>query len=562
MPLGTAFNIGTVLPIALLPIATYFGVKLLGLRFPTPILASAASMLFLYNESYSMWGGNTLSTLAGQFAHLYAFCLLIFSVGFFTYEFRKKRAPILSSFLFTLVTCCHGYVVFGLPLIMLAFIFFYPKGNLKNRFISAFQAGVMTFLLSIWFLVPMFDNAPWTTAFFIFWSKVGLLEKVVPRIIYPALILIPLTLVFIFLRAKVFKVKNKNLWSFYFWLVPVVGYMSFYYLFPIIGLVDTRAFPQIIFFICVLSGTLLGITLRSLGSLVSVFLVIPIFLANIWWTNDNVTRFSRWLHWNYSGWTNKVLYDDLMQLSDHIRGDFSDPRVIYEHSSLNNGAGTIRVFEMLPYFSGRATMESLYLQASVLAPTAFYLQAKVSKAPSCPFRQFPCTSYVKDKEGALNLKEKLELAGVGGIILLTKEIKDAFKDSLDFTEGIKFGPWTYLELKKDPKYVEVLDKRPKFVDEEDWKKVFYLWYDKYSGHQNLLISSKLTSDSIKQTIEEMRFEKKDKLCKPSVSVDFNRLVLKTDCPGRVHLLKFSYNPSWKASTGDEIFMLSPGSTLR
>ena len=47
-------------------------------------------------------------------------------------------------------------------------------------------------------------------------------------------------------------------------------------------------------------------------------------------------------------------------------------------------------------------------------------------------------------------------------------------------------------------------------------------------------------------------------CKPTLEVGFSEIRLSTNCPEKAHLLKFAYHSSWKASSGAEIFNVSPG----
>jgi len=44
-------------------------------RFPVPVIGASVSVLFLFNESYTMFGGNILSTLTGEFCYMIAFAL-------------------------------------------------------------------------------------------------------------------------------------------------------------------------------------------------------------------------------------------------------------------------------------------------------------------------------------------------------------------------------------------------------------------------------------------------------------------------------------------------------
>ena len=69
IPLEIAFKVVYLLGILLLPICIYFMFRLMRLRFPIPILGAIFSLIFLFQEGNSMWGGNVLSTFAGEFSY-------------------------------------------------------------------------------------------------------------------------------------------------------------------------------------------------------------------------------------------------------------------------------------------------------------------------------------------------------------------------------------------------------------------------------------------------------------------------------------------------------------
>ena len=93
----------------------------------------------------------------------------------------------------------------------------------------------------------------------------------------------------------------------------------------------------------------------------------------------------------------------------------------------------------------------------------------------------------------------------------------------------------------------------------DWQVDFYEWFAQYDGTQKLLAVEPTLNESLRSqllALPEHVEQKSD--CSPTLKVEFNRMKLSTPCPGKVHVLKFNYHPSWRASTGDEFFAVSPG----
>ncbi len=600
MPLATAFNIGTLLPLLLLPSSVYLCFYLMRLRFPAPILAASFSLFFIYNESYTMWGGNTLSTMAGQFAHGYGLIFLFPALGFLSREILQRSFPWKSSLMFAAVCLSHAYVMVGIPLFLLGYLLLHSAVPFYCRAKTIFISGAFGILLSAWFLIPMLDNSDWTIPHSFKWSYTNFSDEVLPPIFYPALLIIAARLIFV-RAARYTRIENQLM----FWLLPMAGYMGYYFLFP----VNVRAIPQLMLFACIFAGlslpelseqiikafSAIANSLRaiSFSGFVKKFsitaagrffrlvldktghktiIAVSIIISSVCWADFNINKFPGWANWNYSGWKSKSAYTDLSKLYGHLRADLSAPRVVFEHSSLNNRAGTTRVFEMLPYFANRATLESVYLQASILAPAAFLIQSEVSKEQSCPFNGFSCKT--------MNIGqsiERLKLLGVGQLILITEEAIKQANSSPDLEFEASYDIWNVYRLKQQPALAEVFSVTPISVSDnywEDWlkenvpdfhpslrkmlwKNFFYDWLKMFKTDLPMIVLDNHDSDWFTAKIRDLGTDSTAR-CNPKITAGINRLQLKTDCPGKAHFIKFSYHPGWQADTGDKLFLVSPG----
>lgn len=81
LPYGVAFKLVTVLGLLALPPAIYFHTRALELSRPIAIVASGAGAVFAFYESYSIYGGNIASTLAGEFSYSWSFALSLVYLG-------------------------------------------------------------------------------------------------------------------------------------------------------------------------------------------------------------------------------------------------------------------------------------------------------------------------------------------------------------------------------------------------------------------------------------------------------------------------------------------------
>ena len=76
-----AFKLVTVLGSLLLPLCAWAFGRLAGLRDPGPACLAAATLPFLFEPSFSIYGGNLLSTLAGEFSFSLSLSLSLLFLG-------------------------------------------------------------------------------------------------------------------------------------------------------------------------------------------------------------------------------------------------------------------------------------------------------------------------------------------------------------------------------------------------------------------------------------------------------------------------------------------------
>jgi hypothetical protein len=260
-----------------------------------------------------------------------------------------------------------------------------------------------------------------------------------------------------------------------------------------------------------------------------------------------------WMEWNFDGWTTKKLYPAAKELFSSLKGDFNDGRIAFEQNEITSGSGTIRLFEMLPHFAGRSTTESLYMQSTINAPYAFYFQSLISQNPSCPLPEFPCA-----KPDLKRADEYAKLLGISDLILITPKVRELAKG----IPGLKLekvaGPWAAYHFAEPIQYVSGLTEAPLIYEEKDYKAKFFEWFLDYHPLQKKWIAH--TGDDPRADLSKISHDAwiMPPDCKPVVEVMLNSISLHTNCPGHVHVLKFSYNPGFVSETGEPLFVMSPG----
>ncbi|MBI2704220.1 MAG: hypothetical protein HYX32_02855 [Actinobacteria bacterium] len=89
IPYGVAFKLVAVSGVVSMPIAAWACAKLSDLPFPAPPLFAVAGTVFLFDRSFSIYGGNIPSTLAGEFAFSISLSFALLFLGVFTRALRS-----------------------------------------------------------------------------------------------------------------------------------------------------------------------------------------------------------------------------------------------------------------------------------------------------------------------------------------------------------------------------------------------------------------------------------------------------------------------------------------
>ena len=112
IPFNVAFKIGTILGSVLLPVTAWACGRFFRLRPPIPTLLAAATLPFLFDYTYTIYGGNLFSTLAGEYAFSFGTALAILFLGLFAAAVREGRHRAWAAVV--LAGCVLSHIVPGL----------------------------------------------------------------------------------------------------------------------------------------------------------------------------------------------------------------------------------------------------------------------------------------------------------------------------------------------------------------------------------------------------------------------------------------------------------------
>ncbi|HKI50211.1 MAG TPA: 6-pyruvoyl-tetrahydropterin synthase-related protein, partial [Desulfobacteria bacterium] len=422
MPLQIAFKLTTVLGIFLLPPCTYLFFRLLKQPFPVPITGALFSLAFLFMEGNSMWGGNIPSTLAGTFCYSMGFSLAVLWLGLLYRVMSHNKGLRICAVVLSLVGLCHGYTLLGVLFSSLFFLI--SRENFRPNLKRLLLINTLAFCLMAFWLIPLMAFLPYTTRFSILWIFFNwdqIFREVLPVILYPFIALTVLGTVWMYLRRRKFGHSLLPGQLAYVWFIAISG-LALYFIGYRLGLVDIRFLPFFQFFL-IIGGAFVWSSM-SMSNNQRMLGVTAVLLLTFLWVDSRETVCRNWALSNYAGFEAKALWKPFNAVNQFLKGDENDARVAYEHSIRHQGAGTVRAYENLPLFSGRSTLEGVYIQGSLSVPFIFYLQSEMSQAPSTPIPDYNYSRF--------NLKkahEHLKLFNVGEIILVEPETIQAAEKS-------------------------------------------------------------------------------------------------------------------------------------
>jgi uncharacterized membrane protein len=107
LPYGLAFKLVAVSGLLTLPIACWAFGRLTRLPFPVSPLLAVGATAFLFDRSFSIYGGNIPSTLAGEFAFSISLSFAIVFLGVVGRGLETGRQRVIAPILLALTGLCH-----------------------------------------------------------------------------------------------------------------------------------------------------------------------------------------------------------------------------------------------------------------------------------------------------------------------------------------------------------------------------------------------------------------------------------------------------------------------
>ena len=500
LPYGIAIKIIAVIGILTLPYATWLFGRFAKFAYPLPELFAIAATIFLFDESFTIYGGNIASTMAGEFSFSISLSLAMLGFALLAKGLDTGKHRVSAAIIISLSALSHGIVllfVFGGAALMLV------VWNRRESLQFGAKVIALAVLLSSFWVIPFVTSHAYMTdmkyeprpsgATDSFWKMFFPLHilldvSITALAIIGAISLVRIrhkagtwvTLMTLVLAAGVFIARNS---------LPVIGllwnprvlpffYLLRYFLFAV-GLYELAAFalrmksmsriarmeagtPVVLdiakprdnftFNLALLSGFTLFI-LMAIGFR---FQELPFGSTRVnsagqyeyvWGplrtksTNDGFV--DGWARWNFTGYEGKSAYGEyysVVQTMKQLGEDSTQGcgRALWENSGELNKYGTTMALMLLPFWTDGciSSMEGLFFEAAGSTPYHFITAAAMSKQSSNPVRELR----YDNNDAAIGVRYLQEL-GVKYFMGFTPEAIAQASQQEGLTEVARSGPW-------------------------------------------------------------------------------------------------------------------------
>lgn len=554
IPYQIAFKLITILGIFLLPLATFFCFKLLKFEFPMPILAASFTLPFLFLESYSIYGGNILSTLAGEFGYSISFALTILFLGSIYRGLQEKKYILANAVLLALIVLNHLITTIT---IVLAMIFFLLRRKHFKPYRYLFSVFALAFCLTAFWSLPFLVKLPYSTH--MKWGQLRELGILFPRQLSVFFALAGLGIIF-----AVTKRNEKML--FFLWALAMPVFL--FVLLPDGRLWNGRFIPPFYFLSMVWAAygvfeirqvfSFTAYRILRLPQRLSDYLLVllALSLVLIFILSSSVTV-PAWIEWNYSGYEKKPAWNTFRAITQYMK-NLPQGRIMWEHSPKINKFGTQLAFMTFPYFSNQPTMESILLESAFTAPFHFINQAELSEKPSHAVQGV--------KYPPFNLADgitHLRLFNIKYYIAVSPKATKAADAHPDLRLLKRIDEFSIYKLKNIEGYVVVPENEPLIVKTSDWLKVAIKWYKNKRMLDTPLVLVRngdedvLNWPKVPPTLEKFPRIPLNAKAKISETIRKDEIVFRTTAIGKPHWIKMSYFPNWKVQGADGPYLASP-----
>jgi hypothetical protein len=574
LPYGIAFKLVTIIGLVVLPTVSYFFVKYLGFTRFVAVVAGAAGSLFVFMESYSIFGANIKSTLAGEFSFGWSFALSILYIGMVVRAYGKRqKLDVWAGVVLGFTALSHIIptivAVIAVAPLVLAPVALLLVDRKRARSAGAGALGVMStwvigFGISAFWSLALGVNVLTGMTSDMGWAPVRTIignyqnpGSPIPGELVPVLVLGLIGMVWTLLRRDHVGVA---IWM---TLFPLAGYFLIAY-FELTVLYNARLLPYWFFGLFVFAGMTIAFLASAVGRRFSdrrratliaggVAVLLMVGAAAL-----SMHDLPGWVKWNYEGYEGKPAwseYENLMQTMDEL----PEGRIMWEANSEMNKYGTPMSLMLFPYWSeGHQSMEGLFFESSLTTPFHFLNASEVSERPSNPVRGLNYRGMDFDRA-----TKHLAVYDVAYYVSFTEEARLAAEEQ-GLTVLAVAEPWTIFALPAAER-IDVASMEPVvWAGEEDFVDAALEWYDDVENLDAWLVEDGPAQWRRVTSVDERLVDQKPYATGGEAVIttfEDHEVSFTTDAVGVPHLVKVSYFPNWTVDGAEGVYRVAPSLML-
>jgi hypothetical protein len=560
LPYGIAFKLVTVAGLVGLPFASYYFARSMGFARPVALVGGIAGGTFIFMESFTIFGGNTLSTLAGEYSFSWSFALSLVYLGMVVRNVRHGRgftvgaAAVLALAALSHIITTFVVVLASLPLLL--------KRTGVSTLLGTWGLG---FAFAGFWAVPLLARVDLTTD--MGWHPVRGFSPVFQRELWPMLVLAAGGLLWALVRRYNIGVAVALM------VIPVAGYFIIQFI-DFRKLYNARLLGYWYYAVYLFAGLGLGTAMtaaasrlrggqsaRWVAAATGSALVLLIAMVGI-------HRTPAWAAWNYAGYENRRAYGvdtdgNQVVVADYwaeyqglmeTLGSLPPGRVMWEANSDLNRYGTPMALMLTGYWTGgtHPSMEGLLFESSITTPFHFLNASEVSHRPSNPVSGL---SYHRlDFRRAV---PHLAIYDVAYYVSFTEEATSAAR-SFGLEVLAEPAPFTVFAL-PESSLVDVAGHQPSvWAGPGSFTDASLDWYDDINGLDRWLVAD---GPEDWPRIESLAFRPRERLPAngevTNIVLENHRIAFDTTAVGVPHMVKVSYFPNWAASGADGPYRAAP-----
>ncbi len=552
-----------------------------------------AGLMFALTESFTIYGGNLASTLAGQFSFTYSLAFANLAIYYITKSTHKYKVPISSIFLsFCLLSHLIPFILY-LPVYGIYWLIKKEKFELKLISIFIFTTLVTRFI------VPLIYNLEFTT-------NMGYTPYTRVKDLIKADILPYTFLLFLFLlgRFNFKKLKENKVFSIFEFYLLVVSIILYFYV-PEGALWNGRIVPFFNLGIIIIFFKILNFLIKETlqfeqGKLITNLIILTSILAcsyvfyEKWIVYDKYRLFimsifiltllgivlfyhstynlfnlgvfvfvissmsflPHWVNWNFTGYEGKDDWPDIESLYSSLE-KLPPGRIMWEPNSDLNKYGTPMVLMTIPLFTEHTSMEGLYFDSSLTTPFHFIAVSGLAEKPSNPVGGL---SYINNdfQKGVDYLKD----LGIDYFISYTDSIQGKAIDNKDLKLLFVSEPFSVFQI--NTKKIELVNQRletfprisfyertsSSLFRDTTYENFFNNAYDNFRYLDEYRVVELPLGVSLKSSNDS-------DLLISDLKISSNEIKFTTNKPNELHIIKVSYFPNWKIDEGLGPYRISP-----